>query len=91
MEQIELETFRSPAVTTRSNIYKLLFSGLPSDWLKDDFEMPETPPCIISTLCQIKDGLLVDAAATKEYNWKPVLKTFFEKAVSVCLICSKFL
>ena len=58
--------------------------GLPADWLKDDFEMPSKPPCIISTLCEIMEGLAVEAATMKEYSWKPVIKTFFEK--SVCTI-----
>ncbi|XP_026741759.1 retinoblastoma-like protein 2 [Trichoplusia ni] len=73
--------FGNAFMARRIDLINPEFKGLPSDWLKDDFEMPETPPCVISTLCQIKDGLLVDAAATKEYNWKPVLKTFFEKAI----------
>lgn len=60
----------------------VIFLGLPKDWLSDDFKMPNTAPCIMSTLCEIKNGLLVDAASTKEYSWKPVVKSFFEKQVS---------
>lgn len=56
-------------------------AGLPSDWMKDDFELPKKPPCIISVLCEIKEGLAVEAATMKEYSWRPVIKTFFEKGV----------
>lgn len=52
--------------------------------------MPVNPPCIISALCEINDGLLVDASATKEYSWKPVIKSFFEKSVSIEIYCISY-
>lgn len=58
-------------------------TALPNDWLKDEFELPKTAPCIISTLAEIKCALSVEAATMKEYNWKPVIKTFFKKGVSI--------
>ncbi|XP_049877325.1 retinoblastoma-like protein 1 [Pectinophora gossypiella] len=57
------------------------FKGLPSDWLKDDFELPKTPPSIISTLCEIKEGLTLEASTMREYSWKPVIRKFFEKGI----------
>ncbi|KAI5636066.1 retinoblastoma-associated protein A domain-containing protein [Phthorimaea operculella] len=47
-----------------------------SDW-SDDNQLP----CIISTLCEIKDGLALEAATMKEYRWRPVIKKFFEKGI----------
>ncbi|XP_075981325.1 retinoblastoma-like protein 1 [Anticarsia gemmatalis] len=73
--------FANAFMARRIDLLNPAFKGLPSDWLKDDFKMPETAPCIISTLCELKDGLLVDASASKEYCWKPVIKNFFEKAI----------
>lgn len=66
------------------NFYRLNYFfvlGLPTDWTKNDFKMPKTPPCVISTLCEIKDGLSKEATTMKEYSWKPVIDSFFEKGV----------
>ncbi|KAI5636067.1 retinoblastoma-like protein 1 [Phthorimaea operculella] len=58
----------------RRDLINPQFKGLPSDWLSDDFQLPSQPPCIISTLCEIKDGLALEAATMKEYSWRPVIK-----------------
>ncbi|PZC83765.1 hypothetical protein B5X24_HaOG206922 [Helicoverpa armigera] len=71
--------FGNAFMDRRIDLINPAFKGLPSDWLQDDFKLPSTTPCIMSALCEIKNGLLVDAAATKEYCWKPVVKSFFEK------------
>lgn len=63
-----------------------MIAGLPSNWMSDDFELPKEAPCIISTLCEIKEGLTLEAATMKEYSWRPVIKSFFEKGVRVTVI-----
>nr|XP_049701011.1 retinoblastoma-like protein 1 isoform X1 [Helicoverpa armigera] len=73
--------FGNAFMDRRIDLINPAFKGLPSDWLQDDFKLPSTTPCIMSALCEIKNGLLVDAAATKEYCWKPVVKSFFEKQI----------
>ncbi|KAJ8717808.1 hypothetical protein PYW07_005738 [Mythimna separata] len=73
--------FANAFLDRRVDLINPAFKGLPSDWLKEDFTMPPTAPCIMSTLCEIKNGLLVDAAASKEYTWKPAIKKFFEKQI----------
>ncbi|XP_035434749.2 retinoblastoma-like protein 1 [Spodoptera frugiperda] len=73
--------FANAFLSKRTDVINPAFKGLPKDWLSDDFKMPNTAPCIMSTLCEIKNGLLVDAASTKEYSWKPVVKSFFEKQI----------
>ncbi|CAG9564114.1 unnamed protein product [Danaus chrysippus] len=73
--------FANAFMARRYDLINPAFKGLPSDWLKDDFELPKKPPCIISVLCEIKEGLAVEAATMKEYSWRPVIKTFFEKGI----------
>ncbi|XP_050352885.1 retinoblastoma-like protein 2 isoform X1 [Nymphalis io] len=73
--------FANAFMARRIDLINPAFKGLPADWLKDDFELPKKPPCIISVLCEIKEGLAVEAATMKEYSWRPVVKTFFEKGI----------
>ncbi|CAB3228947.1 unnamed protein product [Arctia plantaginis] len=73
--------FANAFMARRIDLIDPAFKGLPSNWLQDDFKVPANPPCIISALCELNDGLLVDASATKEYSWKPVIKSFFEKSL----------
>lgn len=48
--------------------------------------LPMKTPCIIATLCEIKDGLTVEATTMKEYSFKPVIKSFLDKEVSSYLV-----
>ncbi|XP_063626607.1 retinoblastoma-like protein 1 [Cydia splendana] len=73
--------FANAFMSRRIDLINPGFKGLPNDWLKDDFELPKKAPCIISTLCEIKEGLAVEAATMKEYSWRPVIKTFFDKGI----------
>ncbi|XP_047519291.1 retinoblastoma-like protein 1 [Pieris napi] len=65
----------------RRDILNPNFRGLPSDWSEDDYEQPNHPPCIISVLCELKDGLAVQARTMKDYSWNRVIKSFFEKGI----------
>lgn len=70
-------------IKKKTIVYIIFYnSGLTPDWLNDDFELPKKAPCIISVLCEIKEGLAVEAATMKEYSWRPVIKSFFDKGVS---------
>ncbi|XP_050674700.1 retinoblastoma-like protein 2 isoform X2 [Leptidea sinapis] len=71
--------FANAFMSRRIDLLNPSFKGLPSKWLNDDFELPENPPCIVSVLCEIKDGLAVEANTMKEYSWKRVMKSFFDK------------
>ncbi|CAH2089413.1 unnamed protein product [Euphydryas editha] len=73
--------FANAFMARRIDLINPAFKGLPADWMKDDFELPKKPPCIISVLSEIKEGLAVEAATMKEYSWRPVIKTFFEKGI----------
>ncbi|XP_041984405.1 retinoblastoma-like protein 1 isoform X2 [Aricia agestis] len=71
--------FANAFMARRIDLINPGFKVVPKDWLNDDFEMPSEPPCIISALCEIKEGLAVEAATMKEYSWMPVIKSFFSK------------
>ncbi|XP_023954413.2 retinoblastoma-like protein 1 [Bicyclus anynana] len=73
--------FANAYMARRRDLINPAFKGLPESWHEDDFELPKKPPCIISVLCEIKEGLAVEAATMKEYSWRPVIKTFFEKGI----------
>ncbi|XP_013163129.1 PREDICTED: retinoblastoma-like protein 1 isoform X2 [Papilio xuthus] len=73
--------FGNAFMSRRIDLINPAFKGLPPDWMKDDFELPKKPPCIISVLCEIKEGLAVEAATMKEYSWRPVIKSFFDKGI----------
>lgn len=53
-----------------------LFVGLPKDT-----ENLEEMPCVIDKLCELHDGLVVEAKGIKEHYFKPYIKTLFEKKV----------
>ncbi|XP_045502075.1 retinoblastoma-like protein 1 isoform X1 [Colias croceus] len=73
--------FANAFMSRRTDLLNPSFKGLPKDWLQDDFELPKKPPCIISVLCEIKDGLAVQASTMKDYSWNKVIKSFFEKGI----------
>ncbi|CAG9795684.1 unnamed protein product [Diatraea saccharalis] len=73
--------FANAFMSRRIDLINPGFKALPSDWLKDDFELPAKAPCIISTLSEIKAALPVEAGTMKEYNWKPVIISFFKKGI----------
>lgn len=55
--------------------------GLPSDFHAPDFKAAEEPPCIIAVLCDLHDGLLVEAKGIKEHYFKPYISKLFDKKV----------
>ena len=58
-----------------------LFSGLPADFHAAEIKAPEDPPCIIATLCELHDGLLVEAKGIKEHYFKPYISKLFDRKV----------
>ncbi|XP_042319452.1 retinoblastoma-like protein 1 isoform X2 [Sceloporus undulatus] len=54
------------------------FKGLPEDFHTADFRTSEEPPCIIATLCELHDGLLVEAKGIKEHYFKPYISKLYD-------------
>ncbi|KAF4023614.1 hypothetical protein G4228_015491 [Cervus hanglu yarkandensis] len=55
------------------------FKGLPSNFQTADFRASEEPPCIIPVLCELHDGLLVEAKGIKEHYFKPYISKLFDR------------
>uniref|UniRef100_A0A670JTT2 RB transcriptional corepressor like 1 n=1 Tax=Podarcis muralis TaxID=64176 RepID=A0A670JTT2_PODMU len=57
------------------------FKGLPEDFHTADVRTSEGPPCIIATLCELHDGLLVEAKTIKEHYFKPYISKLCDREV----------
>ncbi|KAM7124984.1 retinoblastoma-like protein 1 isoform 2-T2 [Molossus nigricans] len=65
----------------RRDLLNPSFKGLPSDFHTADFRVPEEPPCIIAVLCELHDGLLVEAKGIKEHYFKPYISKLFDRKI----------
>ncbi|EPY78309.1 hypothetical protein CB1_001108057 [Camelus ferus] len=63
----------------RRDLLNPSFKGLPSDFHTADFRASEDPPCIIAVLCELHDGLLVEAKGIKEHYFKPYISKLFDR------------
>ncbi|XP_008108176.2 retinoblastoma-like protein 1 isoform X2 [Anolis carolinensis] len=57
------------------------FKGLPEDFHKADSRTFEGPPCIIATLCELHDGLLIEAKGIKEHYFKPYISKLYDRKI----------
>ncbi|XP_077191359.1 retinoblastoma-like protein 1 isoform X2 [Paroedura picta] len=57
------------------------FKGLPANFHAADFRASEEPPCIIATLCELHDGLLVEAKGIKEHYFKPYISKLYDRKI----------
>ncbi|XP_039353895.1 retinoblastoma-like protein 1 isoform X2 [Mauremys reevesii] len=57
------------------------FKGLPADFHTDEVKASEEPPCIIATLCELHDGLMVEAKGIKEHYFKPYISKLFDRKI----------
>ncbi|XP_055458417.1 retinoblastoma-like protein 1 isoform X2 [Psammomys obesus] len=65
----------------RRDLLNPSFKGLPSDFHAPDFRAAEEPPCIIAVLCDLHDGLPVEAKGIKEHYFKPYISKLFDKKI----------
>ncbi|KAK7890920.1 hypothetical protein WMY93_022883 [Mugilogobius chulae] len=57
------------------------FRGLPEDFSSKDFRPPAAPLCFLQPLCELHDGLVLEAKGVKEHFWKPFIKKLFHKRI----------
>ncbi|XP_071311501.1 retinoblastoma-like protein 1 isoform X5 [Agelaius tricolor] len=55
--------------------------GLPVEFHTLEMKASEDPPCIIATLCELHDGLLVEAKGIKEHYFKPYIAKLFDRKI----------
>ncbi|XP_062445396.1 retinoblastoma-like protein 1 isoform X1 [Rhea pennata] len=65
----------------RRDLLNPSFKGLPVDFHATEIKTSEEPPCIIATLCELHDGLLVEAKGIKEHYFKPYISKLFERKI----------
>ncbi|XP_032897998.1 retinoblastoma-like protein 1 isoform X2 [Amblyraja radiata] len=65
----------------RKDLLNQGFEGLPLGFGSQDYKPPVHPPCIIEKLCDLHDGLIVEAKGIKEHYWKPYIKKLFERKI----------
>ncbi|XP_073328313.1 retinoblastoma-like protein 2 isoform X2 [Pagrus major] len=57
------------------------FRGLPEDFSSKDYRPSPGPYCFIEQLCELHDGLVLEAKGVKEHFWKPFIKKLFHKRI----------
>lgn len=65
----------------RKDLLNPEFRGLPEDFSSRDFRPPSGPFCFIEQLCELHDGLVLEAKGVKEHFWKPFIKKLFHKRI----------
>ncbi|KAM6053530.1 retinoblastoma-like protein 1 isoform 2-T2 [Chlamydotis macqueenii] len=65
----------------RRDLLNPSFKGLPVDFYTTEIKASEDPPCIIATLCELHDGLLVEAKGIKEHYFKPYISKLFDRKI----------
>lgn len=74
----------SAVQTVRSNKHWFVFglcAGLPEDFNSKDYKPGPGSLCFIEKLCELHDGLVLEAKGAKEHFWKPFIKKLFERKV----------
>ncbi|XP_017260547.3 retinoblastoma-like protein 2 [Kryptolebias marmoratus] len=66
----------------RKELLNPSFKGLPEDFSNKDYRPSSGPFCFIEQLCELHDGLVLEAKGVKEHFWKPFIKKLFHKRVS---------
>ncbi|XP_050169577.1 retinoblastoma-like protein 1 isoform X3 [Myiozetetes cayanensis] len=65
----------------RRDLLNPSFKGLPVEFHAPEIKASEDPPCIIATLCELHDGLLVEAKGIKEHYFKPYIAKLFDRKI----------
>lgn len=63
-------------------------SGLPEDFSSKDYRPCAGPYCFMEQLCELHDGLVLEAKGVKEHFWKPFIKKLFHKRVRLAAMLS---
>lgn len=60
-----------------------VFVGLPVAYCSDDHMLSDKPPpCVLERLCELHDGLVVEAKGIKQHYFKPYIQKLFHRRVS---------
>ncbi|KAM9759766.1 retinoblastoma-like protein 1 [Menidia menidia] len=66
----------------RKDLINPAFRGLPALYHSDGHVSPdEPPPCVLERLCELHDGLVVEAKGIKQHYFKPYIQKLFQKQI----------
>ncbi|OPJ70708.1 retinoblastoma-like protein 1 isoform B [Patagioenas fasciata monilis] len=65
----------------RRDLLNPSFKGLPVDFHTTEIKASADAPCIIAALCELHDGLLVEAKGIKEHYFKPYIAKLFDRKI----------
>lgn len=77
---LDLVYSNSLLCSNRKDLLNPSFRGLPEDFSSKDYK-PTGPACFIEQLCELHDGLVLEAKGVKEHFWKPFIKRLFERKI----------
>ncbi|TNM89208.1 hypothetical protein fugu_005463 [Takifugu bimaculatus] len=67
--------------SNRKELINPSFKGLPAAYHADGRAAPQRPPCVLERLCELHDGLVVEAKGIKQHYFKPYIQKLFEKQI----------
>uniref|UniRef100_A0A8C9YBI3 Retinoblastoma-like 1 (p107) n=1 Tax=Sander lucioperca TaxID=283035 RepID=A0A8C9YBI3_SANLU len=66
--------------SNRKDLINPTFRGLPALYRADGHVSPdEPPPCVLERLCELHDGLVVEAKGIKQHYFKPYIQKLYQK------------
>uniref|UniRef100_A0AAX7UC65 Retinoblastoma-like protein 1 n=1 Tax=Astatotilapia calliptera TaxID=8154 RepID=A0AAX7UC65_ASTCA len=66
----------------RKDLINPTFRGLPAAYRADGhISSDEPPPCVLERLCELHDGLVVEAKGIKQHYFKPYIQKLFQKQI----------
>ncbi|XP_075880767.1 retinoblastoma-like protein 1 [Nelusetta ayraudi] len=68
--------------TNRKDLINPTFRGLPVAYCADGHvSTDEPPPCVLERLCELHDGLVVEAKGIKQHYFKPYIQKLFHRRI----------
>ncbi|XP_020784066.1 retinoblastoma-like protein 1 isoform X2 [Boleophthalmus pectinirostris] len=68
--------------SNRKDLINPTFKGLPPQYrLLDGPVLDEPPPCVLDRLCELHDGLVVEAKGIKQHYFRPYIQKLFDKGI----------
>ncbi|KAK2915534.1 retinoblastoma-like protein 1 isoform X2 [Channa argus] len=66
----------------RKDLINPAFRGLPAVYAADGhLSQDEPPPCVLDRLCELHDGLVVEAKGIKQHYFKPYIQKLFQRQI----------
>nr|XP_055047594.1 retinoblastoma-like protein 2 isoform X1 [Misgurnus anguillicaudatus] len=78
---LDLVYCNSLLCSSRKDLLNPTFKALPEDFSSKDYKPGAGSLCFIEQLCELHDGLVLEAKGVKEHFWKPFIKKLFERKI----------